>query len=159
MLFRASLPLLAVLLFPATLSAQVKMLRHPTYSKGKVAFSYLGDLWIANERTAPKSRSHLLQSFRSHPRFSPDGQSLAFSSNRDGNYDVFVMPITGGKPKQLTFHSADDTAVGWNPDGRKVLFSSARGKGAFPNVATLFEVSTEGGAEQPVPTDWGATSS
>ena len=159
MLFRASLPLLAVLLFPATLSAQVKMLRHPTYSKGKVAFSYLGDLWIANENGAEIQRLTDNKARDVYPRFSPDGQSLAFSSNRDGNYDVFVMPITGGKPKQLTFHSADDTAVGWNPDGRKVLFSSARGKGAFPNVATLFEVSTEGGAEQPVPTDWGATGS
>src|SRR5277367_4017375 len=41
--------LLAICLLPVTAQAQVKMLRHPTYSKGKVAFSYLGDIWIANE--------------------------------------------------------------------------------------------------------------
>jgi tricorn protease len=57
------------------------------------------------------------------PRFSPDGNSIAFSSNRDGNYDVFVIPVTGGKPKQLTFHTADDNVVGWTPDGKKVIFS------------------------------------
>ena len=155
----ALLLVLASLLLPSTLTAQVKMLRHPAYSKGKVAFSYLGDLWIANENGTEIQRLTDNKARDVYPRFSPDGQSLAFSSNRDGNYDVFVMPITGGKPKQLTFHSADDNAVGWNPDGRKVLFSSARGKGAFPNVATLFEVSVDGGAEQPIPTDWGATAS
>jgi hypothetical protein len=37
------------LLLPVLSQAQVKLLRHPTYSKGKVAFSYLGDIWIANE--------------------------------------------------------------------------------------------------------------
>jgi tricorn protease len=84
---------------------------------------------------------------------------IAFSSNRDGNYDVFVIPAAGGKPKQLTFHTADDTVVGWSADGKKVLFSSARAKGAFPSVATLFEVPVDGGTEQALPVDWGASGS
>ena len=65
-----------------------------------------------------------------YPRFSPDGSLIAFSSNRDGNYDVFVVPVTGGRPRQFTFHTADDNVVGWSPDGKKVMFTSARGKGA-----------------------------
>ena len=151
--------LFLVCLFPGSSLAQVKMLRHPTFSKGKIAFSYLGDIWTANENGSEIQRLTDNKARDIYPRFSPDGNSIAFSSNRDGNYDVFVMPVTGGKPKQLTFHSADDNVVGWSPDGRKVMFSSVRAKGAFPSVATLFEVSVDGGSELPVPTDWGASAS
>jgi len=150
---------LLICLLPLTAQAQVKMLRHPTYSKGKVAFSYLGDIWVANENGSDIQRLTDNTARDIYPRFSPDGNWIAFSSNRDGNYDVFVVPATGGKPKQLTFHSADDNVVGWSADGKRVMFSSVRAKGVFPNVATLFEVSVDGGTEQPIPTDWGATGS
>ncbi len=142
-----------------TASADVKLLRHPTYSKGRVAFSYLGDIWIAPDSGQNPTRLTDNKARDIYPRFSPDGNSIAFSSNRDGNYDVFIIPAAGGKPKQLTFHTADDNVVGWSADGKRVLFSSTRGKGAFPTVATLFEVSVEGGIEQPIDTDWGANAS
>ena len=146
-------------LLPTLPAAQVKLLRQPTYAKGKVAFSYLGDIWIATEDGTNVQRLTDNKARDVYPRFSPDGNWIAFSSNRAGNNDVFVMPATGGKPKQLTFHSAEDTVVGWSPDGSKVVFSSTRAKGAFPTVATLFEVSTEGGTEEPIATDWGSTAS
>ncbi len=158
-MIRNVLLLAAALLVPAISQAQVKLLRHPTYSKGKVAFSYLGDIWTANENGSDVRRLTDNTARDVYPRFSPDGEWIAFSSNRDGNDDVFVIPAAGGKPRQLTFHSANDTVVGWTPDGKKILFSSVRGKGAFPTVATLFEVPLEGGIEEPVPTDWGASGS
>src|SRR5262249_40071795 len=73
--------------------------------------------------------------------------------------DVYVVAAQGGKPRRLTFHSADDTVVGWTPDGRNIIFQSIRGKGAFPTVATLFQISVEGGMEQPLSTDWGSWAS
>ena len=48
-MIRNALLVAAALLLPATSQAQVKLLRHQTYSKGQVAFSYLGDIWTANE--------------------------------------------------------------------------------------------------------------
>jgi tricorn protease len=146
-------------LFSSAVQAEVKLLRHPTYSKGRVAFSYLGDIWIARENGSDILRLTDNKARDVYPRFSPDGSLIAFSSNRDGNYDVFVIPVTGGKPRQLTFHSADDNVVGWSPDGKKVLFTSVRGKGAFPTVMTLFEIPVEGGTEHPVATDWGSSAS
>ena len=107
--------LAVALLLPALSQAQVKLLRHPTYSNGKVAFSYLGDLWIANENGTGVQRLTDNQARDVFPRFSPDGNWIAFSSNREGNYDVYVIPATGGKPRQLTFHSADDNVVNWTP--------------------------------------------
>jgi tricorn protease len=60
------------------------------------------------------------------PRFSPDGKWIAFNSNREGNYDIFLMPAKGGRPKRLTYHSADDILGDWSPDGRWIVFSSNR---------------------------------
>src|ERR1035438_7489014 len=101
----------ALLLLPALAQSQVKLLRHPSYSKGKVAFSYLGDIWVANENGADVQRITDHKARDIYPRFSPDGSTIAFSSNREGNDDVFVVPATGGKPRQLTFHNAADDVV------------------------------------------------
>jgi tricorn protease len=158
-MFRTVVLLGAALLAPALSHAQIKLLRHPTYANGKVAFSYLGDLWIANENGTGVLRLTDNQARDVYPRFSPDGNWIAFSSNREGNYDVYVIPTAGGKPRQLTYHSADDNVVGWSPDGKRIVFTSTRGNGVFPSVSTLWEISTEGGIEQPIPTDWGAWAS
>ncbi|HEV2446555.1 MAG TPA: DPP IV N-terminal domain-containing protein, partial [Candidatus Sulfopaludibacter sp.] len=158
-MFRKALLVALAAFLPALALAQVKLLRHPTYSKGKVAFSYLGDIWIANENGAGVERLTDNAARDQFPRFSPDGQWIAFSSNRDGNYDVYVVAAAGGKPRQLTFHTADDAVVGWTPDGKNIVFTSMRGSGAFPSVGTLWEIPVEGGIETPVPTDWGAWAS
>src|SRR5438132_13469476 len=84
--------------------AEVKLLRHPSYHNGKVAFSYLGDIWVANEDGSNLQRLTVHKAREIFPRFSPDGKWIAFSSNRYGNYDVFVIPAGGGTSKQLTFH-------------------------------------------------------
>ncbi len=89
----------------------------------------------------------------------PTGVSIAFSSNRYGNYDVFVVPATGGTPKRLTFHTGTDDVVGWTRDSQNVIFRSARGDGAFPSVATMYQVAVSGGQEKPLPVDWGYSGS
>ncbi len=146
-----------VLALAAALSAlaESKLLRHPTYHNGRVAFSYLGDIWVAGENGTGAQRLTDHRARDIYPRFSPDGKWVAFSSNRFGNYDVFVVASEGGAPKQLTFHSGADTVVGWSPDGRRVIFSAARGV-VFPGVGNLYGVPSEGGLEQLIPTDWGS---
>lgn len=148
-----------VLLLSVVTQAQTKLLRHPTFANGKVAFSYLGSIWVANEDGSNVQRLTVNQARDVMPRFSPDGSQIAFSSNREGNYDVYVIPTIGGRPKQLTFHSADDMVVGWTPDGKKIIFTSSRNAGVFPGVTTLFEVSVDGGLPESIPTDWGSSAS
>ena len=70
----------------------------PGLSRGRVAFSYLGDIWTANEDGTGVQRITDNSAREVYPRFSPDGRWIAFSSNRYGNYDVFVVPATGGTP-------------------------------------------------------------
>jgi tricorn protease len=148
---------LTIVAFAAVSAAAepIKLARHPDYHGGKIVFSYLGDLWIANEdgTGAHPVTDHVARDI--YPRFSPDGRWIAFSSNRYGNNDVFVIPAAGGAAKQLTFHSGNDEVVGWTRDGKSVMFRASRGFGAFPNVATLHTVAVDGGQEQPLPTDWG----
>src|ERR1051325_2382384 len=158
-MIRKVLLTVVALLLPVLAQAQVKLLRYPTYSKGKVAFTYLGDVWVANENGTDVQRLTINKARDQFPRFSPDGQWIAFSSNRAGNYDVYLVPVSGGEPRQLTFHSADDHVVGWSPDGKRIVFSSTRGNGPFPSVATLWEVPIEGGIERAFEPNWGAYAS
>lgn len=133
----------------------IKLARYPDYHAGKIAFSYMGDIWTANDDGSGPSRLTVNTAIEIYPRFSPDGRWIAFSSNRFGNNDVFVIPATGGSPKQLTFFSGNDDVVGWSRDGQQVLFRSSHGDGAFPGVATLYQVPVAGGPEKPLPVDWG----
>lgn len=135
-------------------AAEVKLLRHPSYHNGKIAFSYLGDIWVANEDGSNLQRLTVHKARDVYPRFSPDGKWIAFSSNRYGNYDVFVIAAEGGTPVRLTFNSAADIVVGWTPDSKSVLFQSARGL-MYPGIPNLYEVPIAGGLERPVSTDWG----
>ena len=144
------------LAFATTLAAApVRLPRHPDYHAGKIAFSYLGDIWTANEDGTAPQRLTDHRGHEMYPRFSPDGRWIAFSSNRYGNNDVFVVPATGGAPSRLTFHTGTDEVVGWSRDSQQVLFRASHGDGAFPNVATLYQVPVGGGQEQPLPVDWG----
>jgi len=143
------------LAFAAVLAAKpIKIPRQPDYHNGKIVFSYLGDLWLVDENGSNPHRLTVHEARDIYPRFSPDGKWIAFSSNRYGNYDVFVIPAEGGRARQLTFHSGADTVVGWSRDSKRVVFSSARGR-VFPGIPSLYEVALDGGLEEPLPIDWG----
>src|SRR5438034_4405958 len=127
--------------------APIRLARHPDYRAGKVTFSYVGDIWMANEDGTNVQRLTDNRAREVYPRFSPDGRWIAFSSNRYGNYDVFVIPAAGGAPRRLTFHTGNDEVVGWTRDSQQVIFRAARGDGAFPSVATLYQIGVAGGLE------------
>ncbi len=148
--------LLALLLLAAIAgAAPVRLARTPDYHAGKIAFSYLGDIWLVNEDGSGPHRLTDNSARDVYPRFSPDGRWIAFSSNRYGNYDVFVIEAAGGSPRRLTYHTGNDEVVGWTRDSKNVIFRASRGDGAFPSVATLYQVPVEGGQETPLPVDWG----
>src|SRR5512139_449343 len=147
----------AALLSTATLAqaAPVRLARTPDYRAGKIAFSYLGDIWVVNEDGSNPVRITDHTARDVNPRFSPDGGWIAFSSNRYGNNDVFVIPATGGAPRRLTYHAGSEEVVGWTPDSEFVVFRASQGDGVFPNTATLYKVPAKGGLETPLPVDWG----
>jgi Tol biopolymer transport system component len=60
------------------------------------------------------------------PRWSPDGQRLAFDSYPERQADIFVLGVDGGAPFQLTTHPDDDQMPSWSHDGHWVYFASTR---------------------------------
>lgn len=125
------------------------LLRQPAVSARQLAFVYGGALWVANrDGSQPRQLAPRVTSEFS-PRFSPDGQWIAFSASYDGNTDVYVVPTAGGQPRRLTWHGSSDQVTGWSPDGKRVLFASPRQ--VLNNRSNqLYEVALEGGFEQQV---------
>jgi tricorn protease len=99
------------------------LLAEPDISERHITFVYDGDVWIANRDGSGAYRLTTAEGKESLPHFAPDGASIAFSGNYDGNIDVYVVAIAGGSPKRLTWHSADDLVEGFDNRGR-VVFSS-----------------------------------
>src|SRR5437660_5942487 len=155
------LSLLAIVLLVCTFASisfgrEAKLVRYPSYSNGRIAFTYLGDIWTADENGQNVQRLTVNKARDAYPRFSPDGKWIAFSSDRNGNLDVFIIPSTGGTAKQLTHHSADDVVLGWTPDGSGVLFSSQRGEDF---MGLLYVVSVDGGMPWKAGPDMGSSAS
>ena len=93
------------------------LLEQPDISERHITFIYDGDVWVANRDGTGAYRLTTAEGEESLPHFSPDGASIAFSGNYDGNIDVYVVPVAGGSPKRLTWHSADDLVEGFESAG------------------------------------------
>ena len=135
--------------------ASTRLLRHPDISQRHVVFAYANDIWIAGHDGADPRRLTTFPGQETRPHFSPDGRTIAFSGQYDGNTDVYTLSIDGGEPRRLTFHPAADTVVGWSADGESVIFRSGRFS-APVGYGKLFRVSQQGGmpSQDPVPRFW-----
>jgi len=132
----------------------IKFMRSPAICDGKIAFCYHGDIWIANDDGTGGYRLTNHVANDTNPRFSPDGQWIAFSSDRMGNNDIWMTPVVGGEPQQLTFHSAGDTMINWTPDGERIIFRTSRiGTWGSP----LYSVDLAGSLPVPYQIDIGST--
>jgi tricorn protease len=113
----------------------------------QIVFSYKGDIWIVDAIGGVARPVTMHEAHDIAPCFSPDGRSIAFSSNRHGSYDVFVVSALGGRPKRLTFDSGNEAVTGWTPDGKAILYSASRGD-EFPTRADMYKIDVAGGREQ-----------
>lgn len=91
-----------------------------------VVFSYLGDVWMTgiDETKALPLTSHPARD--DEPFFSPDGKQIAFTSDRTGSNQIFVMSLDERIPKQVTFHTEGYQNQGWYPDGTTILTLGSR---------------------------------
>src|SRR5262245_31369232 len=127
-----------------------KLLTQPAVSAKHVAFIYADDLWVADLDGNNVRRLTSDTGAEMSPVFSPDGQTIAFTAEYEGNLDVYTIPVTGGPPKRLTWHPSPDLVRGFTPDGKSILFTSSRH--VFTNRYTqLFTVPLTGGMPTQLP--------
>ena len=122
-------------------------------NKTEIVFSYSGDLWRVGREGGAATRLTSGPGFESDAAFSPDGKTLAFSGEYDGNVDVFTVPLAGGVPKRVTYHPDADRVVGWSPDGARILFRSNRLSQS--RYTQLYTVPAEGGLPEALPLPMG----
>ncbi|TVR80631.1 MAG: peptidase S41, partial [Saprospirales bacterium] len=121
------------------------LLRQPTVSADHIVFVYAGDLWRVDRDGSNPLRLTSSPAEENNPFFSPDGQSIAFSANYEGNTDVYVISVNGGQPQRLTWHPGSDIVTGWSADGSEVAFYSTR-ENNHGRSGQLYHVSKNGGA-------------
>ncbi|HYM79078.1 MAG TPA: PDZ domain-containing protein [Candidatus Dormibacteraeota bacterium] len=126
------------------------LLRYPTVSETQIVFNYAGDLWSVARDGGDAHRLTSGVGIESLPYFSPDGSMIAFTGEYDGNRDVYVVPATGGVPRRLTYHPAEEYVAGWTPDGKKILFNSW-GNSFMHLEDQLYTVPVEGGLPTALP--------
>ena len=114
---------------PAAAQIDARMFRYPDVSATQIAFVYAGDIWTVPKAGGVATRLSSPAGEEMFPRFSPDGKTIAYSANYDGNLDVYAVAATGGMPARLTHHPMGDRLIDWHPDGRRVLFASGRESG------------------------------
>jgi tricorn protease len=130
-------------------AAPIHLLQKPAMNQNTIVFSYAGDLWSVPRQGGVAQRLTTGQGAESDAAFSPDGATIAFTGEYDGNTDVYTIPATGGIPKRLTYHPDPDRAAGWTPDGKRVLFRSNRE--AYSRYQQLYTVGLDGGLPQALP--------
>ena len=147
--------LVAILSFSAAASAdEARLLRFPATNSSEVVFSFGGDLYSAPLAGGEAKRltSHI--GYEMFARYSPDGRSIAFTGEYDGNREVYLIPSQGGSPVRLTYTSTNERddlgdrmgpnniVMAWNPDGKSIVYRNRIGEGF---EGKLWTVSPEGG--------------
>ena len=155
--------LITLLLAAGTYTAQAdeaRLLRFPSTNGNDVVFSYGGDLYTAPLQGGEATRltSHI--GYEMFARYAPDGKTIAFTGEYDGNREVYLIPAKGGEPQRLTYtatNSRDDLGdrmgpnnivMAWSRDGKKIVYRNRTGDG-FPGK--LWTVSPDGGMPEQIP--------
>jgi tricorn protease len=136
----------------------MRLLRFPDIHGTTIVFSYAGDLWTVSSTGGRARRLTGSTGYQNQAKFSPDGKTIAFSGNYDGNNDVYTISVQGGEPQRLTWHPGADRVIDWQPDGKSVRFQSRRQSRTGRDMQ-LFTVNVDGGLPRRNPLPTGGLSS
>jgi tricorn protease len=138
---------------PLTASEESRLMRFPDIHGDKIVFTYGGDIWTVPSGGGMARRLTSDVGGEAFARFSPDGETIAFSASYDGNLDVYTIPVQGGTPMRLTYHPYGDMVLDWHPSGESILMRSSRKSktNPGPRYRRLFTVSRDGGYPEVLP--------
>ncbi|MGJ5820758.1 S41 family peptidase [Paludibaculum fermentans] len=122
-------------------------------NKTHIVFTYAGDLWKIARSGGEATRLTTAPGFESNAVLSPDGQTVAFSGQYDGNTDIFLVSINGGVPRRLTWHPGVDVPLAFDSGGKRLLFRSDRSTAIVANH--FYTMSLDGGPAEIEPLPMG----
>jgi tricorn protease len=138
-IMKAALAGVCLLLFTALNSyapQEARVLRFPAIYNDQIVFSYAGDLYTVASAGGIARKLTAHEGYEAFARFSPDGKSIAFTGEYDGNREVYLIPVEGGVPRRLTYTASlgrDDISdrmgpnnlvIGWTNDSKNIVFRS-----------------------------------
>lgn len=160
-LLTAAILLASALMSDATETGdEARLLRFPATNGSEVVFSYAGDLYSVPVTGGEARRLTSHKGYEMFARFSPDGKSIAFTGEYDGNREVYLIPATGGVPERLTYTSTNardelgdrmgpnNMVMTWTPDGKGIVYRNRIGDG-FPGE--LWTVPVTGAMPSKIP--------
>lgn len=151
---------LALGLFVSAQAEEARLLRFPSTNGTDVVFTFAGDLYTAPLAGGEARRltSHVGNEI--FARYSPDGKSIAFTGQYDGNTEVYLIPAEGGEPQRLTYTSTNNRddlgdrmgpnniVMTWSRDGQQIVYRNRIGDGFS---GKLWSVSEKGGMPEALP--------
>ncbi|HSR42741.1 MAG TPA: hypothetical protein VLL48_11230, partial [Longimicrobiales bacterium] len=149
-----ALALLLVGLAPAAAQVDARLMREPDVSETRITFVYGNDVWVVAKEGGTAHRLSSPAGPEGFPRFSPDGATIAFSGNYDGNVDVYTIPASGGVPARVTHHPETDRMVDWYPDGEALFWATERTSGTG-RVSEFYRAAPAGGPAEKLPVAYG----
>ncbi|MDR2118348.1 MAG: PDZ domain-containing protein [Tannerellaceae bacterium] len=145
---------------PAHAENEARLLRFPATNGSEIVFSYAGDLYKAPLGGGEAARLTSHTGYEMFPRFSPDGKTVAFTGQYDGNTEVYTVPLAGGEPLRLTYTATNrrddlgdrmgpnNIVMTWTPDGKSIVYRNRIGSGF---EGRLYTVHKEGGLSEAIP--------
>ena len=130
------------------------MMRYPDVSATQIVFCYRGNLWLVPRDGGLATPLATPPASVVFPRFSPDGKTVAFIGNYDGNRDIYTIPVDGGVPMRVTHYPGSEFLCGWTPDGQRLLFFVS-GYAGIGRQDQLMTVSVSGGLAEKLPVPYG----
>ena len=87
---------------------------------------FIQELWLTSPADSWAKQLVLTNSFCKQPVYSPDGKKVAYASDKEGNFDIWILDLDSGLPRQITTNKNTDESPAWSPDGDKIAFISNR---------------------------------
>jgi tricorn protease len=145
-------PFIAVLFVAPASRAQINaaLLRYPDVSATQIVFTYANDLWVVPKEGGKALHLSSPAGVEIFPKFSPDGHTIAYTADYDGNNSIYTIPAEGGPATRLTWYGSLERVIDWYPDGKHILFASGREAGR-ERFDQFFKIDAMGGPAQKLP--------